>query len=239
MTTYDLYLESGPQRKKTMVHVGSLLGCVANGPTTEAALEATPDAIRAYLRFLKRHGERVDPQAPFETRVAEHLTEGGFLGQGSPYIVFAPDREPVTEAEIETSIGRFHGLAEEWTAWLATQGDAALDAKPVAGRTARAIALHAIGPTGGYLSAALGGAKGFSSIHGRAERGQIPLAEAFRLTDELVAETLRATTPEQRSGTRRRPSGEERTLRKAIRRMLEHPWEHLAELSRRDGGPRL
>lgn len=37
MTEYLFYLESGPQKRKTMVHVLSLLGCVANGPTTEAA----------------------------------------------------------------------------------------------------------------------------------------------------------------------------------------------------------
>jgi hypothetical protein len=30
-----------------------------------------------------------------------------------------------------------------------------------------------------------------------------------------------------------------RTLRKALRRVLEHDWEHLAELSRRPGGPSL
>ena len=56
-TTYALYLESGPQRRKTMVHALDLLGCVAVGPTTDAALAATPAAIRAYLRFLARHGE--------------------------------------------------------------------------------------------------------------------------------------------------------------------------------------
>ena len=46
MTEYALYLESGPKHKKTMVHVLGLLGCIAQGPTTEAALEAAPQAIR-------------------------------------------------------------------------------------------------------------------------------------------------------------------------------------------------
>ena len=66
-TTYALYLESGPKRKKTMVHALDLLGCVAVGPTTEAALGATPEAIRLYKRFLRRHGEDAgDPDAPVE-----------------------------------------------------------------------------------------------------------------------------------------------------------------------------
>lgn len=41
MTTYDLYPESAPGRRKTMVHVLALLGCVAVGPTSEEALAAT------------------------------------------------------------------------------------------------------------------------------------------------------------------------------------------------------
>ena len=53
MTTYKLYLESGPRKKRTMVHVLDLLGCIAKGSTTEEALDNTPGAIRAYLRFLK------------------------------------------------------------------------------------------------------------------------------------------------------------------------------------------
>src|SRR5205814_1779243 len=99
MTIYELYLESGPKRRKTMVHVLDLLGCVAVGPTTEAALAATPAAIDAYRRFLARHGGPVDAAAPIETRVVEHITEGDWLGAGSPYIMFGPDRESVTEAE--------------------------------------------------------------------------------------------------------------------------------------------
>ncbi len=56
MTTYDLYRESGPLRRKTMVHVLDLPGCVAVGPTTEEAIAATSEAIRTYRRFLRRHG---------------------------------------------------------------------------------------------------------------------------------------------------------------------------------------
>jgi len=64
LTEYGLYLEPGPKRRKTMVHVLDLLGCIANAPTTEDALAATPEAIEAYLRFLKRIGEDIDPDAP-------------------------------------------------------------------------------------------------------------------------------------------------------------------------------
>ncbi|MGH2617646.1 MAG: type II toxin-antitoxin system HicB family antitoxin, partial [Thermomicrobiales bacterium] len=97
MMNYDLYLESGPRRRKTMVHVLDLLGCVAVGLTTEDAIAAAPEAIRAYRRFLHRYGESIDLDASFDTRVAEHITEGEFIGNGSPYILFGPDWEPLTE----------------------------------------------------------------------------------------------------------------------------------------------
>ena len=113
VTTYDLSLESGPRQRKTMTHALDLLGCVATGPTTEAALAATPEAIRAYLRFLRRHGVPVDPEAPFETRVAEHITEGDWLGNGSPYLIFDADLEPLGDAELDTFLRRFGWLRVE------------------------------------------------------------------------------------------------------------------------------
>jgi predicted RNase H-like HicB family nuclease len=236
---YLLYLESGPKRRKTMVHVLDLLGCIANGPTTDEALEATPEAIRAYLRLLRRHGEAVDPKAAFETKVAEHITEGEWLGNGSPSVLFGPDLRPVSKAEVETFLSRFHGLREDLASWAVGQSDEQLDVSPQGGgRTARGILLHVMTVPGAYLSPVLGGVKGFSSLHTAAERGEISLAEGLRRVDTVASELVRGTTPEQRAAVIERPK-DLRTLRRAIRRMLEHDWEHLAELARRPGGPVL
>ena len=84
MIEYSLYIESGPRRQKTMVHVLDLLGCTVHGPTTEEALAATPDAIRAYLRFLRRHFDGVNPEGRFSTMTVAHVTEGVALGNGDP-----------------------------------------------------------------------------------------------------------------------------------------------------------
>jgi len=54
MTTYDLYLESGPRRKKTMVYVLDLLGCMANGLTTEEALARAPSTLFAAFWSVAR-----------------------------------------------------------------------------------------------------------------------------------------------------------------------------------------
>lgn len=236
-TRYTLYLESGPKRRKTMVHALDLLGCIATGPTTDDALTATPEAIRTYLRFLRRHGEPTDPDAPFDLRIAEHVMEGTWLGNGSPYLVFGPDLDPPTTVEIETYLRRYAWLCSELADWAATQLNEQLDERPEGGgRPARAVLLHVIGPN--YLATALGGAPGFSAIHGAAERGELPLPDALRRNAELAAERVHATTSEQRAAVRTLPSGPS-TLHKALRRMLEHSWEHLVELSLRQGGPVL
>lgn len=235
-TTYGLYLESGPKRRKTMVHVPDLLGCVAVGPTTDDALVATPDAIRAFLRFLRRNGEAVDTDAPFETRVVEHITEGEWLGNGSPYITFGADLELLTDEEIETYLRRYGWMREELAAWAATQSDAQLDAAPEArGRTARGVLLHALGPA--YLARALGSAPGFSALHGAAERGEISLPDALRREAAMVRERVDAATPEERAAVRVHPTQGPRTLHWALRRTLEHDWEHRMELARRPSGP--
>ena len=93
---YALYAESGPQRKKTLVHVLDLLGCVVQADTTDEAVAAAPDAIRAYLRYLERHGEKVDPDEKIETRLAEHNTAGMFSGQA----IWPQDLKPLSPAAL-------------------------------------------------------------------------------------------------------------------------------------------
>jgi predicted RNase H-like HicB family nuclease len=238
VNTYDLYLESGPKRRKTMVHVLDLLGCVAVGPTTDDALAATPEAIAAFCRFLQRHGEVIDVAAPFETRIAEHITEGYFIGNGSPYIRFGPDSAPLTEREIEVFARRIAGLGAELGAWAAAQSDYSLDAKPEGGREAREILRHVLASRGAGIATALGSSSGLNRIATAAERGEIPLQAAFDQSTERMIALVQATTPEQRSTPRQLPSGPV-SLRQGLRRMLEHDWEHLAELGRRPGGPTI
>jgi predicted RNase H-like HicB family nuclease len=239
VTEYALYLESGPQHKKTMVQLPQLLGCIANGPTTDAALEAVPDAIHAYLRFLRRCGEDADPEAPFTTAIAEHVTKGEWLGNGSPYITYGPDLKPVSEAEVATFRNRLTHLREELATWTEAQDDTTLDAKvPGSSRSARAILLHVMGPTAAYAAPIIGTVQGVSALQTAAERGLTPIPEALRRTTASVIERLKVVSENERSMVLQRPK-EVRTLRKALRRMLEHDWEHLAELSRRLGGPEL
>jgi hypothetical protein len=47
-TTYDLYLESGPRRRKTMVYVPQLLGCVAVGLTNDEDFRPVPNGTQRF-----------------------------------------------------------------------------------------------------------------------------------------------------------------------------------------------
>jgi len=238
VTMYDLYLESGPRRKKTMVHVIELLGCVATGPTTEAAIEGTPDAIRAFHRFLARHGEAIDHADPIELRVIEHLTEGVFIGNGTPYITYGPDLHAITDEEIGRLLNRVDWLYEEVIAWAERQLPPDLAFKPAGGRANHEVLLHIMGSQASALSISLGSAPGFGKIRGAAERGEMPMAEALSRMGPMVRERIAATTPEQRNAVRVLDTGTF-TLRKLLRGTLEHLWDHLTELSLRPGGPLL
>lgn len=243
MATYDLYLESGPQHKTTMAHLlaDRMLGCNITGPTTEQVIEDAPEGIRLYLRFLRSHGEAVDPEGEVKVRVAAHEDSGGtFMGRGSPYLAFEPDLAPVSARDCEIFGERLHWMREDLAAWLAKQSEDALTAEPKPkGRTAMAIALHILQTPGAYLSPSLDGTKGYSRIQTLVERGEMPITEGLLEVAHKAAADLARATPEQRSRVLERPNGERRTLRKSIRRALEHDWEHLSELARRPGGPRF
>lgn len=238
-TTYDLYLESGPKRRKTMVHVIDLAGCIANGPTTDEALAATPEAIRAFRRFLERLGEPINPAAPFETRIVEHVTEGEWLGNGSPYVVYPPDLVPIADDEIEVMLRRIEGISGQLADWASSQTDEQLDAQTAPrARTAREVLQHVLESQGGSVAAALGGASGFHALSAAVGRGHVALPDALRRSATLVGERVWAATPDERLSAIPR-SSRNYTLRKALRRTAEHAWEHLAELSRRPGGPTI
>ena len=106
MKTYDLYVHSGPKRRKTFIAVPALPGCIALGDTTDEALANAPDAIRTYAGYLQRHGEPIDASAQFKTRIAHENLDGAFLGSG----FLDADTKPLSKADIARSL--------KWLGWL-------------------------------------------------------------------------------------------------------------------------
>ena len=234
MIEYRLYVESGPKMKTTMVHVFDLLGCIANGRTTEAALEATPGEIRKYLRFLQRHGEKSDPDAPFETKIAAHVMEGSWVGQGDPAPGFAPDFAPLTDQDEKTYRRRFRWLGEEIVALIGQIPHDELPAKPSKGRVLSDIVTHIANAEPEYFrSSGIGKPEGVKEALQAIEGAQPgALGPALAHLWKLLDTHLDRITPEVRTAQVQR--GEKLwTVRRGFRRALEHPWEHLREIQRR------
>jgi predicted RNase H-like HicB family nuclease len=225
VTTYDLYLESGPQMKTTYVHVPALLGCVLNGATTQAALDATPGMIRAYLAFMARAGEDANLDAAFRTRVAEHTTAGGFLGSR-----FLPaDAKRLTTRESDVLMRRLDALHGELRRLTADLSAKQLTEPPPKGRPIRRILTH-ICAEGGYLR----GVTGASRIQREADEGKTDPLDALDRLHALEVERLKSMSAEERRGVIMRGQSPW-SARAAVRRMLEHGWEHYVEIAWRLG----
>jgi predicted RNase H-like HicB family nuclease/uncharacterized damage-inducible protein DinB len=233
---YGLYLESGPRRQKTMVHVLDLLGCIAHGATTEAALETTPDAIRAYLRFLQQHDEAVEPQDAFSTVIVEHVMEGPWLGNGNPAPGFGPDFQPLSAEEQALYIERLGWLRMGLLGLIRSLSYAQWVAEPERGRSIDRIVEHVAESQYAYLRAALGGLADLPSVLRTLREDPGRCATALEEAWHITRARLESMTEMERLQTVQRGQVTW-TARRMMRRMLEHEWEHLQEIAERLGRP--
>jgi predicted RNase H-like HicB family nuclease/uncharacterized damage-inducible protein DinB len=228
VAAYRLYLESGPQKKKTLLHVLDLLGCVVQADTSDAAVAAAPEAIRAYLRYLRRHGEKVDPTAKIETVIAAHNTEGLFSGQAP----WPPDMAPVSAAALARYL--------RWLEWsradlldLVDGLDARrLRAQPAKGRALRDILLHVLDADKSYVYGLVGPLKTMGDPTNAALKDALDLRVALREARAAAIERLRRLTTADLARVRK--AGQSTySAHRVIRRMLEHEWEHRREIAER------
>jgi predicted RNase H-like HicB family nuclease/uncharacterized damage-inducible protein DinB len=230
VTTYALYLESGPQRKKTLVHVLDLLGCVVQCDTTDEAVAATSDAIRAYRRFLERHGEKLEASAKVETRIAEHNTEGLFSGQA----IWPQDLKPLALAALARYVRWLDWSRADLLALVDGIEETRLRAKPPKGRSLRDILLHVLDADKSYVYALVGPLKSMGEPTNAADRGDLDLGIALKEARAAAIDRLKTLTPAERATVRRAGQSTYSAYR-VIRRMLEHEWEHRREIAARLG----
>jgi uncharacterized damage-inducible protein DinB/predicted RNase H-like HicB family nuclease len=229
---YDLYLESGPQHRKTWIYLPGLAGCSTVAPTSDVAVEAARAAIRDRIEFLRRHGEDVALLEPIEPVVAEHVIERKFLGfaQGT----LPPDRLPLTDAQAARQLRWAEWSREELVA-AAQALTAPLGEKPAAGgRSAASILSHVAEAEWSYVSSTLGGLTGGSAVMAAiAAAGERPW-DALAAEREALMTRLRAMTPDELARVVERGEGKPpRSAARMLRRMLEHEWEHVQELRAR------
>jgi len=231
MKEYALYVESGPRKRRTMVHVLDLLGCVVRGATTEVALEATPDAIHLFLRFLLAQGDKVNPLEPFSTDIVEHVMEGSWIGNGDPAPGFGPDFETLSEQDLRTYLQRLTWMEKGLLQVTLGLTDDQLTADPADGsRSFFQILEHTAGAQCGYLTYLVGRVPGLPPALKSVQQGPQDLHASLQSLWAVIHQRLEALTPEERQ--QQVPHGQVTwTARRCLRRMLEHNWEHLVEIS--------
>jgi predicted RNase H-like HicB family nuclease len=228
---YELYLESGPQHRKTWVYVPSLPGCSTVGPTSEAAVEMAASAIRNRLDFLRRHGEDISDFEPIEVVVADHRIERKFLGfaQGA----YPSDREAVGADEVARDI-RWAGWSREELVAAARAQSRPLAEKPESGRSAAAILFHVAESEWSYVAVTMGAPAGGSKIMAAiAASGEEPWVALAAERVALMARLGAMTADEMNRVVERGDGKPVRSARRMLRRLLEHEWEHVLELRSR------
>jgi len=228
---FDLYLESGPQRRRTWIYVPGLPGCSAVSSTSDLALEAAAAAIRVRMEFLQAHGETVESFEPLELNIAEHVIERKFAGFGQQF--FAPDMEPLGANEVPRLL-RWAGWSREELIAAARGQRIPLLEKPAAGgRSAAGILSHAAGAEWAYVSATLGTLPGAGAATTAIEAaGEEPWV-ALAAEREVVMRRLGALSAEDLARVVEKGGRPHWTVRRMFRRLLEHEWEHVMELRAR------
>ena len=229
---YEVYLESGPQHKRTWAVVPALPGCTWTGPTSEAAIEAAPAAIGERLEFLRRHGQVVAP-GPIEVLVADHVIERKVLGYGQQS--FPSDAEPLSPADLADRLRWAEWSRLEFVAALRAQ-TAPLTEKPDSGRAAATIILHVAEAEWAYVAAMLPGVPGRGAAMAALEAALDTPWDALAAERVPIMERIAAMTPDEMSRVIERDGRLRWTARRMFRRLLEHEWEHTLELRARVAG---
>jgi predicted RNase H-like HicB family nuclease len=229
MTRYALYLESGPQHKTTMAHVLALLGCHVRRRTTEETVEAAPGAIRTWLQFFAERGEPNDPGDAIETFVEVHITEGTWLGNGDPPSGFAPDFEPLSRDGMGDHLSRLALMNE------AILGHARASTPLNAGGwPLERILPHVASAAAEYVRCSLDKPDRLKAALKSLDTAEA-LPQALETVMALSLERVAAATGDELDRQTNR-GAKTWTVRRTLRRMLEHTWEHLREIEERTNG---
>lgn len=237
MPIYRLYVHSGPRKQKTYIHVvePDVLGCAWYGPTTDAALQAAPAEIREFLRYVKGHGEAVDPDAEIGVEIGEENYEGGFLGSAT---FPAVDGQGVSLAEAARYTARWEHIRADIAALVEPLPPIALSMSPQSGtgRALRRIIGHVLESEAAYLSSGNLKIAGLSKLAKQAEQEGSDINALLREMRAIVGERLRAMTEEECRATFQRGQ----TLYSAhrmFRSLLGHGYEHYREIRARLAEP--
>jgi hypothetical protein len=215
-----------------MVHVLDLLGCTVSGRTTQEAVALTPGAFQRFRNTISFPEESSPASKDIEWTIAEHVMEGDWLGYGDPTPGFSPDYDALGQNEFFDLVDRLVILHSAILDLLTDLPSIGITAKPTTGRSVLEICRHLVESEKVYLQYWIGKVGELNEplrIIQQEQEGLIANLSDFwteyhkRLKQVHVTE-LQMIVPHGKVVW---------TARRAIRRMLEHSWEHLEEMNHR------
>jgi uncharacterized damage-inducible protein DinB/predicted RNase H-like HicB family nuclease len=219
---------------RCMAHVLELPGCFVRAPTRDEALSRLPDAIRDHLGWLRSHGEDTPPAGtPIETEVAsEHVGLGPF-DPGDEAALFPLDCAPIDPDGVEEHLRWMSYARSDLMELIRDLPAELLDWQPTPRSfSIRRLLRHLGNAEEWYVSRVV--PRG--TLPGEWEDDEaMPILEFLEMERRTAVARLRRLTARERSHifhpkvSAGRPD-EEWTVRKVLRRFLEHEREHTAQV---------
>jgi predicted RNase H-like HicB family nuclease/uncharacterized damage-inducible protein DinB len=233
MARYPVYLEIGADGR-CFAHVLALPGCIARALTRDEALRRLPLAIVDHLAWLRSHDEPVPlPGEAVEIEVAGEISGTGPFDPGSAAALFPPDYHPVTLEEMDRFFGLMAHSREDLLALVQDLPGSLLDWLPHPGSfTIRQLLRHVANAEEWYVSRLVPP----ETLPVVWQNDQdLSTRQLLDMSRRTAMARLRLLSEEERSGVSyptcwtNHPE-EGWTVRKALRRFVEHEREHTAQV---------
>jgi antitoxin HicB len=233
MTLFQIYLEIGDEGE-CLAHILDLPGCVLRGESLAEVLDGMPDAIRAYMEWLRRHGESVEETDALELRVVEINQGFGPFRRGDRAALFPADLLPPTRDEMENLYFKYANYARHDLFELVRKlPEQVLDWRMEKGAmTIREILRHIGNAEQWYISRLVPAETLPKEWEVDAD---MPILEFLELERRTGLERLRQLSEDELSAITHpvhwtKYPEEPWTARKALRRLVEHEIEHIAHI---------
>lgn len=233
MAPFGIYLETRDDGR-SMAHVLVLPGCFIKGPNPEATLELVPRAVSDYLAWAKGHGgdfpvpcgnagEAGSGQVELELAEATRTDAG--MESGDKVAIFGPDLIAPTDTEIALYLRMMEYSRADLVEVAGSCSSLALDRQPSGNRrTIRKILRHVAHAEEWYASRLHLDLPVEQTDDVFQELAEVRQAAVERLAVIPFSERARVFSRDEYISSW--GAGERWTLRKTLRRFLEHEREH-------------
>ncbi len=225
MRGFSAYVEVGSDQWCT-VWIGELLGFFLNEASEREALYQLPQAMTAYLGWLRRHGESVEVPRTVSYRVVARELHRARLAFGGYRSLFSCDRVPVTLRDLEDAFRWMGYMRQDLGKLMQMLPPEGMDwrRRPQGAMTTKQYLQHVASAERWYL-------RRFHWVLPRLERAP-NVVERLARVRILAVNKLRGMTEEERSRVFKSNDHSYWSARKVLGRLLYHERYHIRSIVR-------